>query len=146
MKLLGGLLILFASIVAAYAYERSLKQEITRLKEIKEFLEYIRVQIDYFSSSLSKIYQNYGKKTEAILSLIQSKTVSGIPKDISDKISSCFVYLGNGYKKEQLAILDITVKEIDAKLSFTESNFPNKVKVSRAISLFFGLCVLILLM
>ena len=88
MKLLGGLLILFASIVAAYAYERSLKQEITRLKEIKEFLEYIRVQIDYFSSSLSKIYQNYGKKTEAILSLIQSKTVSGIPKDISDKISS----------------------------------------------------------
>ena len=39
MKLLGGLLILFASIVAAYAYERSLKQEITRLKEIKEFFK-----------------------------------------------------------------------------------------------------------
>ena len=145
MKIIGGLFILLSSIISSYAYEKSLKQEISRLSEIEKFLTHIKVQIEYFSSSLPDIYSSFGEKTDYILSAIENKSVSGVPKDIKDKINRCLNTLGSGYKKEQLAILNLTVEEVNRTLNYVKENLPNKLKATRATSLFVGLSIVILL-
>lgn len=145
MKIIGGLFILLSSIISSYAYEKSLKQEISRLSEIEKFLTHIKVQIEYFSSSLPDIYSSFGEKTDYILSAIENKSVSGVPKDIKDKINHCLNTLGSGYKKEQLAILNLTVEEVNRTLNYVKENLPNKLKATRATSLFVGLSIVILL-
>lgn len=145
MKIFGGALIILASVFSSYCYEKSLKEKINKLGDVINFLAYIGRQIDYFSSPLKKIFNDYENKTDTVNCLIENKTVYGLDGDITLKINSCFSSLGEVYKREQLTVINYTLCEVQEKLKMMENSKSDKIKVFRAISLFVGISFVILL-
>ncbi len=146
MKILGSILILASSVLASYYYEKSYKSKIITCEEIIDFISFIRTQIDYFSYPVDVIYQKYDKKTETIEYLTQNKDGKKMLIDTSTdkKISEFFSSIGMGFKKEQLCLCEYNLELLNKKLEALKREYPNKIKVFRSMSLFIGICTVIL--
>lgn len=147
MKIIGCVLIFLSSILCSYYYERYLKIKISKLEELILFVSYIKSKIEYFSIPLSKIYQKYENKTKFIDSLIHNfdyKEIQ-ISKEVDSIICEFFSSLGKGYKQEQIALCNYTTERLNANLSLIKATSPNKIKIFRALSLFIGISIIILL-
>ena len=136
---------MLASIISAYSFEAKKKKEINTLKMIINFSNYVKNQIDLFSLPLNQIYTKQNFNNETIRELISNHTVNLNDKSISDELYECYSTLGNGYKGEQLKNLDKLTNFLEKKTKHLEINYPQSIKVYRAISLFVGSCAIILL-
>lgn len=145
MKILGSLLIIFASILTSFFYEKRLKNQLEQLKDISKFIEYVKNQIEFFSLSLHEIYKKYNSNNKAIDKLISKEALDLFDKQIEDELNSTFSNLGSGFKKEQIKKLEYLDKYINEKIKEFNENYIQKTKVFRAMSLFLGCCVVILL-
>ena len=145
MKVVGSVIILISSVISSYIYERHRKEEITDLKELLKLCHYIKNQILYFSYPLKEIYKNYKTENKFIISLINGDDYFIFDNDIRNKIHSCFVNLGKGYKNEQINSLDCLITEIERTKEQAESVISQKTRVFRSVSFFVGCCVIILL-
>lgn len=145
LKLFGGFLIIISSIVASYFYEKNLKRKIHNCRDFINFFEYIRAQIEYFSIPLLSIFERYESKSDDIADLIEKGETNINDSKINGIINDCFSSLGKGYKKEQLNLLSYAINELDKEADNMESVYTSKVKVFRALSLFTGVCTVILL-
>lgn len=144
MKIFGSILIIIASIVAAYFYEEHQKNKQKCLKELLCFIEYIKNQISFFTMPLQEIYTHAKKDNTVIQKLISCEKVSEYGKELEDELSFCFETLGKGFKTEQIKTLEYTEKQISFKIDEQEKHLPQKVKVFRAMSIFVGCCSVIL--
>lgn len=142
MKILGGLLILLSSIVCTYYYESHLKDKVNKYNELISFISHISNQIEYFSCPLEQIYEKYTKKTPFISSLIIKKC--SFDKKVDKLVINFFHTIGQGFKKEQLKLCSYTINELESSLSSLKLLLPNKIKVFRSMSLFVGICTIIL--
>ncbi|MBR2943513.1 MAG: hypothetical protein IKC16_00315 [Clostridia bacterium] len=142
MKILGGLLILLSSIVCTYYYESHLKDKVNKYNELISFISHISNQIEYFSCPLEQIYEKYTKKTPFISSLIIKKC--SFDKKVDKLVINFFQTIGQGFKKEQLKLCSYTINELESSLSSLKLLLPNKIKVFRSMSLFVGICTIIL--
>lgn len=148
MKIAGALLILCASICSCVFYEKTEKSKISSANEICNFIKHIRAQIEYFSTPISKIFSSYDEKTPLIKDLCD-KSFSGskrlLEKGDYKLVFDFFSSLGKGLKDEELSLCSYTIDELQKSIDKKEKDYPDKIKVFRAMALFFGFCVIILL-
>lgn len=146
MKIIGSLLILIATVVASFFYEKGYKDRLSKIKSVIGFISYIRTQIEYFSHPLSEIYNNYQEMNDFLLTLTKAESNDfGLDKQEFNIIREFFSSLGKGYKKEQISLCDYTIKELNKIYETQERDYPNKIKIFRSMSIFIGVSAIILL-
>ncbi len=147
MKIIGCALILISSILCAYFYENGLKAKISKLEELIAFITYIKNKIEYFSVPINKIYEQYENKSDFINNLITNQSLEGVSfdKGTNNAINEFFCSLGNGYKKEQIALCEYNIGLFNEKVQALKTEYPSKTKVFRSMSLFTGISTIILL-
>lgn len=143
MKIFGCILILISSICCAFFYEKSLNNKIKIYEEIIDFIKYAKNQIEYFSTPVDKIFTSYESKQ--ITDLLKNKSVTPSFSDESEKINEFFSLLGKGYKKEELQLCDYYISYFEDIYTKKLYEQPTKVKIFRAMSLFFGATTIIFL-
>lgn len=146
MKFFGSILILCACVVTCVLYERSEKQKLSYLSSVCDFIKNIKAQIEYFSSPTEKIFSSYEPKTDLIADLITKKDVSMYFEAEDCRIvEDFFNSLGKGMKDEELCLCSYTISELEKRIEKKRIDYPNKIKVFRAMTFFSGICVIILL-
>ncbi len=146
MKIIGCGLVLIASIVCAYYYERSIKGKMSKYNEIICFIGYIKNQIEYFSYPLDEIFEKFSSHTELTSALINGNFHSTrLGKEDEGKLNELFSQLGKSYKNEQITLCEYYIDYFTTSLRKCEGDAPNKIKVFRSMSLFVGICTIILL-
>ena len=145
MKILGCVIILIASILCAFKYEKAIKEKVTNIEELINFINYIKNQIEYFSRPLTEIYLSYEKKSKFIEEIIDGAERTDTSSPINKTVSEFFSSIGKGYKKEEIKLCDYTIEQLYTYLTSLKLEMPNKIKVFRSISLFIGVCTIILL-
>lgn len=148
MKILGAFLILIASICSCVIYEKNEKCKISSAKEICEFIRYIRSQIEHFSTPINKIFASYTEKSVLVDHLCKKEldlAKKSLEKDDFKTVSDFFNSLGKGLKDDEASLCSYSIETLENSISKKEKDYPNKIKVFRAMALFFGFCVVILL-
>lgn len=146
MKIIGCGLILIASLVCAFYYEKRIKEKIARYSELISFISYIKNQIEYFSYPINEIFERYQPCSPFISSIIENNVdTKYLTSEEKAQINEFVASLGKGYKKEQIALCEYTISFFNVSLEKTKYEAPNKIKVFRSMSLFVGICSIILL-
>lgn len=148
IKIIGATFILCASVCSCYFYERKQKARLQELISVYEFIKYIKTQIEHFSTPIKKIYSSYESESESVEVIKNGdyKTLGSLlEKDEYKLIYEFFSRLGAGLKGEELSLCGYTLEELEAILKKRREDYPNKIKVFRAMALFIGFCVIILL-
>lgn len=148
MKLFGSLLIIFASIASSFFYEQSLKNRIKVTEELYDLISYIKTKIEYFSLPINDILKGYQSNSKFMHDLIANKEQCDlylIENEITNDIKCFFARIGKGFKKDQLALCEYTLKILDKSRDKMKIEFTKKAKIFRSLSLFVGFGVVILL-
>ncbi len=146
MKIIGALIIIIVSVISAYLYEKNIKTKAKHIEEIISFIKYIKSQIEYFSRTLNEIYTGYDVKSEYIYTLIENNGQGAqVSKEVDALIEEFFSNIGKGYKSEEIKLCDYTSERLYASLTQLQLEIPNKIKIFRSLSLFVGVCIIILL-
>ncbi|MBQ3589217.1 MAG: stage III sporulation protein AB [Clostridia bacterium] len=148
MKLIGGLLIICASICASFFYEKKQRNIINNQEALIDFLSYISSQIEYFAKPINEIFYTYKTKNDFIENSIKDKEsldLSLIDASIQQDVYNFFNELGKGYKKEEIALCSYTKNVISACTEKLKLEYSKKCRVYRSLSLFIGLSAVILL-
>ena len=148
MKILGAILILFSSIFSCTVYEKSEKSKIASTKQVCAFIKYIKAQIEYFSTPVGKIFASYNEKSPLVERLCEkefSLAKKMLDKDDFKLVFEFFGELGKGLKNEETAMCAYTIEALEGSITKKEKEYPDKIKVFRAMALFFGFCIVILL-
>ena len=146
MKIFGCLLILASSLLSSYTYDTNYKKRLATIKEIKAFIEQIRVEIEYFSRGITDIFKDYKGKSQSILSLISTGVCPKIKNsEAEDSVNELFQSLGKGYKKEQIKLCEYTCKRLEDAYFEQEIQYKGKVKVFATMSVFSAVGILTLL-
>lgn len=141
MKIVGSLVIILASIVCSFMYEKRLKQQIDCLERFISFVKHIKSKIQYFSLPTNEIFSTYND-FEYINSCISDK-FSLLQKNEKSLLDDFFKKIGAGYKEEELALCEFTCNALTEVLNEFKNKNPSKIKIFRALSLFFGVSVII---
>lgn len=147
MKILGCALIFVSSLLCSYFYEKNIKKKIDTLEELVDLISLIKNKIEYFSEPINKIFLEYNTKNTFIKNLLESKetAITYFDQEIQKQVSRFFSEIGNGYKKEQIALCDYNIQLLNNKLTKIKNEYPNKIKIFRSIALFVGISIIILL-
>ena len=148
MKFIGSALIIIASICASFFYEKKLKAEIHSLNEAIDFILYVKTQILYYSKPINEIYKDYNKTSLFLQEILESKekaTLTNFNKESKEKLTSFLSTIGKGFKSEQISLCEDTITYLNEQLTRLEAEYSKKTKAYRSISLFVGVCVVILL-
>ena len=147
MKIFGCVLIFVSCLLSSHFYERYLKKRIEILEEFISLIVFIRNKIEYFSIPINKILLEFNAKTKFIKSLIENKEINCayFDKETENLLSSFISNVGNGYKNEQIALCDYNIEIFRQKMNKNKEEYPKKVKTFRAVSLFIGISIIILL-
>ncbi len=148
MKLVGGILIICASICASFFYEKRLKQEIANHIALIDLIGYISTQIEYFSKPINDIFSSYKTENPVILEIISKKELADLSyfdKKIQKDTRILLCELGKGYKKEQITLCEYTKNIISPLVSELKTEYSKKCKIYRSLSLFIGISAVILL-
>lgn len=146
MKFIGAAIILIGSVIAAYFYEKGIRERLRHTEEIISFITYVKSQIEYFSRPLNEIYSSYEKKSNYITELIKNNGENAsISKENDVLVKNFFSLIGKSYKKEEIRLCNYTVEQLFTSLTHFKLEIPNKIKIFRSISLFLGVCLIILI-
>ena len=148
MKLLGGILIICASICSSFFYEKKLKQTINSYKDLIDILTYTKTQIYYFSKPVNQIFAEYDHHGELINELKikrENAELDFLEPDTRKNILFLLKELGKGYKREQISLCEYNLKGLEKDLENLKTDYSKKCKIYRSVSLFFGVCAVILL-
>ena len=146
MKIVGCIFVLLSSILCSYYYERALKSKISKCEELISFIIYIKSQIEYFSLPINSIYERYSNKNDFVNEIISNEgKIKALDKENDKKIAEFFSNIGKGFKKEQLNLCEYNIELFSHYLDKLKGEYPSKCKVFRSMSLFFGICAIILL-
>ncbi len=143
MKIFGCLLVLISSVSCAYFYEKSLKIKMMKYMEIIDFIKFAKNQIEYFCTPIDKIFTSFEAKY--INEILKNRHApKSFGKD-TRQLNEYFSILGKGYKKEQIDISSYYENYFQDAYSKIAYELPSKIKIFRAMSLFFGATAIIFL-
>lgn len=145
MKILGAIFILCASICYSYLYEKKQKNRIALVSNMCEFVKYVENQIEYFCTPYNEILSEYSKNTNSKILFSSNSKESFLEKDEKKIFDSFFACIGKGFKSEEISLCKYTYSSLEKKLEKIKAEYPDKIKVSRSMSLFFGFSIIILL-
>jgi len=146
MKYLGALFIMCGCVILSYFYESKEKTRLLNLIKIRDFISYVKNQIDFFLTPCHKLFSEYDD--DFIKGLIDNDFNNmGIyfEEHIADELSHFFKSLGNGLKDEEISLCDYTIQKLDDTIKKVEGEIKNKIKIFRTLSLFGGGCLVILI-
>ena len=146
MKYLGALFIMCGCVILSYFYESKEKTRLLNLIKIRDFISYVKNQIDFFLTPCHKLFSEYDD--DFIKGLIDKDFNNmGIyfEEHIADELSHFFKSLGNGLKDEEISLCDYTIQKLDDMIKKVEGEIKNKIKIFRTLSLFGGGCLVILI-
>lgn len=141
MKIIGSILIVVASIFCAFTYEKKLKEQEKRVKDLISFVNYVKNKILYFSTPIKEIIDGYEDKND--ISNYINEDFSQLDKADSQIVKNFFSNLGQGFKSEQIALCDYTDSQLNKSLNCINEKNPNKIKIFRAFSLFASISLII---
>ena len=149
MKIIGSLLIVCASFFSCFVYEKREKKKITSALEICDFIKYIKSQIEFFSLPIDKIFSSYESK-DGVINDIISKNTDELSKALTKEdyitVLHFFDSLGKGLKNEELSLCEYSLEKLQQSIDKKQRDYPNKIKVFRAMSLFSGFSIIIILL
>lgn len=143
MKIFGCLFIIISSICCAYFYEKSSKNKLLNYAEAIDFIKYAKNQIEYFFTPIDKIFTSFQAKYIAE-SLSNRCAQKSFGKDAAH-LNNYFSALGKGYKKEQIDLSNYYITYFQDAYTKACYEMPTKIKIFRAMSLFFGATTIIFL-
>ena len=73
MKIAGSLLIILSSVISSYYYEKSIKENTERIKDLIDLINFIKIKIEYFSISVEEILSEYDTKKQWIKSILTDR-------------------------------------------------------------------------
>ena len=144
MKFIGIALIIAATVICSYTYENQCKKRLICLKDIYDYVYYVKLKIRHLNLTVEEIFEKYEKKE--IIKLYLTESFDKL-KDTGEKelINDFFSSLGQGYKQEQLELCDYTLDGISKKISDLEKSSPTQIKIFRTFSLFICASIIIFL-
>ena len=156
MKTSGIVLVLtcFSSIGLYLSYRT--KACVKNLHEVLDLMKYIKNQIEFFSTPIPDIYDNYSANNKETASFIHDislydweialkKRSKSLFDEKTVEILKCFGNgLGKSNKEQQLLHCDYYIDLIEKEYEKTEKNAPDKIKITLALCFYAGLMVLIL--
>ena len=148
MKLVGCVFILVASICASFFYEKKLKKEISDEQDLLNFIKFIKNQIHYYSKPLDAIFNEYKSENNIIKSLILEKEntrLLSLNSSIQENMQVFATTIGKGFKNEQIRLCSETISLLESHINSLKSEYSKKTKAYRSVSLFIGICAVILL-
>ena len=132
-------------IVLSYFYEYKEKSKLSHLIKMRDFINHIKVKIDFFLTPCHQLFSQYDD--EFIRGLIENNFDNincYFEEPIVNDISYFFTNLGNGLKDEQICLCDYVIQKLDDSIKNTEGEIKNKIKIFRTLTLFGGGCLVIL--
>ncbi|MBQ7225789.1 MAG: hypothetical protein IJX02_04200 [Clostridia bacterium] len=145
MKVVGSLLIILSSIMASYFYEARQKEKVKTIGGIISLLLHIKSSIEYLSLPINDSLNTFKQYPYLVKRVINKEKITEISGKLSEELDNCLNMLGKSYKKEQIARLEYTISVFENELKICEGSIKQKSKVFKAISLFVGCCIVILL-
>ncbi len=146
MKYIGALFIMCGCIVLSYFYECKERSRLSHLIKIRDFINYIKIKINFFLTPCHQLFSEYDD--EFIKKLIENNfdNVSDYyDEPILSDITHFFANLGNGLKEEQINLCDYIIQKLDDSIKKVEGEIKNKIKIFRTLTLFGGGCLVILM-
>ncbi len=146
MKYVGALFIMCGCIVLSYFYECKERSKLSHLIKLKDFINYIKVKIDFFLTPCHQLFSEYDDDFIKILVESNFENIYDYFDDpIVNDISHFFTNLGNGLKDEQISLCDYVIQKLDDSIKNVEGEIKNKIKIFRTLTLFGGGCLVILI-
>ena len=146
MKYVGSVLILCACVCFSFFYEIKEKNKLENLKSMRDFINHIKIKIDYFLTPQPKLISEY--KNDFIKELYKNEFKNldkYYDKDICSVLKSFFKDLGKGLKDEEINLCSYTISKLDDKIKIFEQELPNKIKVVRTMIVFGGASIILLI-
>lgn len=147
MKVIGGILILCASIFVSYLYEKQQKSKAEYLSQIQEFIKFTKGQIEFFSTPYNKIIEKYTNDSELRESILSGFKSHLVILDLDDKktVKGFFSAIGRGFASEEIALCEYTLSSLEKSIEKIKKENPNKIKIFRSMALFTAVSIIILL-
>ena len=153
IKLVGGALIVIASIGTAYYISATEKKKIEQIEALIALIKYVRNQIDSFSMPIEKILSSCPVLlsrlgvNEKISSISELASRCDISCEECKKIINDFVLsLGKGYREREIKLCDKAIGELEDIKNRLVLSYPSKKKTAAALCLAFGGALLIALL
>ena len=146
MKYLGSVLILCACICFSFFYEIKEKNKIENLKKIRDFINFIKIKIDFFLTPQNQLFSEYNCK---LINELYNKNFDNLDvyfdKETTLFLDDYFKNLGKGLKDEEISRCKYTLAKLNEIITKYENELPNKIKVVRTLAIFGGACVILLI-
>lgn len=148
IKLFGSLLLLSCSFIWVMDFRSKQRQAISELGEYLELVEHVRMQIEYFSSPLPKIFSIFRHGTWGALENIQKriKQSEHLQSEEKEILLLWLGGLGDGYKDEQLKQCAFAKDRLSQILDKRNKERSGKVKTNDAISFLLSVSLILLLL
>lgn len=156
MKAVGLCLIFSCCLSLGFYSSYKTKTGLKRLREIIKFLNHIKTKIEFFSSTLEDIYNNYTSDDDTVNLFINDISKFGWSvalnnsKDLylSEKAKSYLKdygsFLGKSNKDEQIIHNDYYIRQLEEEYKLLESEAEKKIKLSLSLGIYIGLMLVIL--
>jgi len=146
MKYIGCLFIMCGCLAISSYYEIKEKNKIKYLGYMTDFIKYIESKISFFLTPKHILFREY--ENSLIESLVKNdfKDLNlYFDKETAAYLNDFFNNFGHGLKDEQINSCKYTVSRLVDARTKAENEIKNKIKVLRALVLFAGatLCILI---
>ena len=144
IKILGGILVLFAGGMAAVSRARFEKKRLAVLDGWLGLLLYIRGQIDCYLMPLDEILaladktllsSCMAKKEDTTLSAILASSSPYLDEESRRLLSALVREIGNSYREEQLKRCDFYIDALRTRREKTASELPARLKMGVTLSL-----------
>ncbi len=156
MKTLGLLMLFLCSLTFGVYSSYKTRTGLSQLRDILDFMCYIKSQIEYFNTPIYDIYKDYNNNDNGLNELISNISLSGwnaafektqklyLPEAIVQQLMQFGIFLGKSNKEEQLTHCDYYIRLLENEYQKLEQEAPKKTKVSLALGLSAGLMLIIL--
>ena len=157
MKTLGMLTILFSMVSYCFAVIYESKNEILQVKELLNFMKYIKNQIKYFNDPLCDIYKSFKTENRDINAFLQNLLTSDwdsainqtknlqIPNECQKILKEFGNKLGKNSYIGQMEICDYYINLFEQKVNAICTASTQKNKVSISLAIYAGFLLLIIM-
>ena len=147
IKLIGSLLLLSCSFIWAMDFRSKQRKGIEELGDYLELVEHVRMQIEYFSSPLPRIFSAFRQGSMGTMEDIRKQVEYSKHLLLEEKgiLLLWLERLGDGYKNDQLKQCAFTRDRLSQILDARTKDRLSKIKTNDAISFLLSVLLILLL-
>ncbi len=156
LKIVGLCLIFLSSVGVGFYSSRKLKTALQQAKEMLDFINYIKQQIEFFNTPLNEIYSAFENQSCLLSPLVKDISHEGwnmalkntkklfIPEPFLSIVKDFGENLGKTNKKDQLEKCEHYIQDFEKEYEKLKITTPEKIRTSLALSVYGGLMIIIL--